>query len=746
MSTLLVPVLAIVVAGLATQRWGKAKPQRPCTDPETLRIPLVPGNGTETREQANVHTGQNGDVLRVARAKATSYAAQEPIQEFALQVRSMRADLLIERFGPNAILRFGTAGLRAPMGAGYNLFNTVMVIRATEAVLGYLADTYGWDTLRARGLVIGYDARLHSETFAKAAARVCLEHQVAVGLLDRWVPTPLVAFGVVHQHRCAGIMITASHNPKEYNGYKLFTERGAQISSETAKAIEARLQLNAVERASPERHACPQVEEWFAPRDSVEALSTAYIQRAREELYVPVNADPSRLRIVHTALHGVADAYLSKLFEAFELPAYVPTMAQQQPDGQFPTASPPNPEEGVRVLRLALQTAEQIARAGPKAAMNSAVVVLANDPDADRLAVAELVPGPNPQWRLFHGDELGMLLAWWMIRQVQAGSHHRPSREVVLINSVVSSRMLDAFASQQHKPRCRFLQHYPGFKWLSELALEQAAQQRQVLLVYEEALGYALGGLHSGQLLVNDKDGITAGAVVAQMAYFCHQNKAFGSLQGLLESLYRQYGLYLQYAGYLRCQDFTILAPLFERIRRRLANGELLLFTSDDGAGGGKPLPPRRYQVHGVFDWTQGYYCAYGCDPVPLTLPPQRQAHFMTFCIRESDERRQSLQRQQPEERSRRQRRSQVQSASRDATPSPTRSPTLPADAELRVTLRNSGTEPKLKFYSELHLPPNAAQAVDRDTLRQSLRRAVRALIEAFLQPALHGLEYGSTS
>jgi phosphomannomutase len=634
------------------------------------------------------------------------------------------------------------------MGAGYNLFNTVMVVRATEAVLAYLADTHGWEALRTRGLFIGYDARHHSETFAKAAANVCLEHQVVVALADRCVPTPLVAFAVVHQHRCAGIMITASHNPKEYNGYKLFNDQGAQLSSEAAKAIEARIRTKSTEHTIRVQESHFRADRSTMPRQPVEALWRVYMQQAREELYVPLRVDASRLCIVHTALHGVADPYLAQLFEAFELPAYVPTVSQQQPNAEFPTASPPNPEEGARVLQQALQTAEKLARTGADAAITKAVVVLANDPDADRLAVAELVPGPEAKWYLFHGDELGVLLAWWMMQQVKNRGTAHSSDEAVLINSVVSSRMLEAFADQQRRPRCRFLQHYPGFKWLSKVALEEAAQNRQVLLVYEEALGYALGGLRSGRLLVPDKDGISTGVVVAQMAYFCHQNEKFGSLQGLLERLFREYGLYLQYSGYLRCRDFTTLTPLFERIRQRLRNGELLLFTADDGSGGGKPLPPRRYQVQSVFDWTQGYHCAYGCDPVPLTLPPQPKSHFMTFYIRESDERRQSLQKQlSPRERgpTKPQKQHATESTSGSGTVSSAPSPSLPGDAAIRVTLRSSGTEPKLKFYSELHLPL-PSQVADRNALRQSLRRAVRALIEAFLQPALHGLEYGSSS
>jgi len=743
MSTLLIPAFAIAVAGLAALRWNTAKqvPHQVGRRPNgALRLPLGETNNGEANDRSGSPVLSRQDALQQARAEASAYAAQEPVQAFARKVRSLRPEDLLDRFGPSASLHFGTAGLREPMGPGYNLLNTVVVVRATRAVLGHLADTLGWEALRTRGILIGYDARQHSETFAQAAAVVCASHQVAFALLDRVVPTPLVAFGVVQQQRCAGIMITASHNPKEYNGYKLYMENGLQISAAVAKQIEARMRSEA---SSPRER---QAELLFAtkelaslPRQSVETLWQAYEQRIRHELYAPMRFDSARLQIVHTALHGVADDYLRRLFAAFALPTYTPTAAQQSPDGDFPTVPVPNPEEGAAVLRLAMQTAEQLLRSNK----TNAVVVLANDPDADRLAVAELAPQTNPRWHIFHGDEVGILFAWWMLQQVEKLGKQRASTEMVFINSVVSSQMLGALAEHQHKLRCRWIQHYPGFKWLMEVAVAQTRPQQQVLLVYEEALGYAPGGLRSGTLPVNDKDGIAAAIVAAQLAYFCHQNRTYGSLQGLLESLYRQYGLYLQHSGYLRCRDFRTLTPLFERIRQRLASGELVLFTADDGCGGGKPLPPRRYQIQSVYDWTRGYYCAYGCEPVPLSLPPQPKTHFMTFCIRESDEHRLSLQRQ------RRQQPRQTPSGDRSRTPSspstPMKpaSPSLPADADLRITLRNSGTERKLKFYSELHVT-RYSRLEDRDELRKALDRAVRAFIEAFLQPGLHGLEYGT--
>jgi phosphomannomutase len=287
---------------------------------------------------------------------------------------------LADRF--SGTLQFGTAGLRGELGAGPNRMNRVVVIRAAAGLARYLLDRGHVE----QPVVIGYDARTNSDVFARDTAEVMAGAGLRPLVLPQSLPTPVLAFAIRHLGACAGVMVTASHNPPRDNGYKVYLSDGSQITppadAEIAAAIEAVGPLASV----------PRSDETETLDDSV---LDAYLARAAGV----VSADaPRELRVVSTALHGVGGAVLKSAFElaGFATPIAVPE--QQEPDPTFHTVAFPNPEEpGAIDLALAL------------ARESDADLVIANDPDADRCAAAAPI-GPGGEWRMLRGDETGALL------------------------------------------------------------------------------------------------------------------------------------------------------------------------------------------------------------------------------------------------------------------------------------------------------------------------------------------------
>ena len=402
-------------------------------------------------------------------------------------------DGLRDRFG--ARLQFGTAGLRGPLGAGPNRMNRALVRRATAGVAAWL---------RAAGadgpVVIGRDARHGSAEMAADTAAVLAGAGFAVAHLVDPLPTPVLAFAVQHLHAAAGIMITASHNPAADNGYKLYLSDGAQIvppvDAEISAAIDAVGALADV----------PMSDEGIEEIGS--ELVAAYVAGA-VALLVPGGARD--VRLVHTAMHGVGGSTARAALVAAGFPAPIEVAAQAQPDPDFPTVAFPNPEEpGALDLALALATEQ------------GADLVLANDPDADRLAVAAPM-GPDAAWRALSGDELGWLLADHLLR-----TRPHDDRDV-LATTVVSSRLLSRLADEAG---VAFVEVLTGFKWV----VRAPAAGQRLLFGYEEALGYSAGHL------VRDKDGITAGLVAAELVAGLRAEGT--TLQDRLDDLHRRHGVH----------------------------------------------------------------------------------------------------------------------------------------------------------------------------------------------------------
>jgi phosphomannomutase len=400
-------------------------------------------------------------------------------------------EALRERFVER--LQFGTAGLRGPLGAGPNRMNQALVRRATAGVAAWLRSS------GASGpVVVGRDARHGSAAFAADAAAVLAGAGWPVRMLRGPVPTPVLAFAVRHLGAAAGIMITASHNPPQDNGYKLYLGDGAQIvppvDAEISAAIDAVGSLAGVALSD------------VGIEEVGEELVAVYLD-AVTALLVPGSA--RAVQAVYTALHGVGAAVLRQAFAAAGFPDPIAVAEQVDPDPDFPTVAFPNPEEpGALDLALA------------QAAAHDADVVIANDPDADRLALA--VPGPAG-WRTLSGDELGVLLADHLLRT----RTHTPAD--VVVTTVVSSSLLARIAEDAG---VAFADALTGFKWV----VRAPAAGQRFLFGYEEALGYCVGGV------VRDKDGISAALVAAELVAVLRAEGA--TVQDRLDDLDRRHGVH----------------------------------------------------------------------------------------------------------------------------------------------------------------------------------------------------------
>jgi len=406
-------------------------------------------------------------------------------------------------------LVFGTAGLRGLLGPGPNRMNRAMVRRATAAVAQVLVASV--EGAAARGVVVGYDGRRMSREFAEDAARVLAGFGVKVWLFDTLGPTPLTAYALTALGAAAAVMITASHNPPAYNGYKLYWSHGAQIVPPVDAAIAAA--MDALDSVSG--LVLPALDDARAARlvTAVPAdLSARYLAGVRAMALHPGEGAP--LRIAYTALHGVGNALATAVLARFGEVRSVPE--QSEPDGAFPTVSFPNPEE-----RGAMDCVLDLGRT------MGADLVLANDPDADRLAAA--IPTADGGFRTLTGNELGVLLGHYLLTD---GA--RDGRRLVA-TTIVSSPLLGRIA---HDLGADYAETLTGFKWIMHRSAEAAAETgARFVFGYEEALGYCAG------TLVRDKDGISAAYLLAELAATL---KARGeTLAGRLDAIARTHGLYL---------------------------------------------------------------------------------------------------------------------------------------------------------------------------------------------------------
>jgi phosphomannomutase len=440
-------------------------------------------------------------------------------QELRSLVDAAAWDELSDRFG--GTLTFGTAGLRGPLRAGPNGMNLAVV---RQAAAGLCA----WVSARAPGslIVIGYDARRGSHDFARETARVATGAGLRAAVMPRPLPTPVLAFAVRHLGAAAGVMVTASHNPPQDNGYKVYlgTQLGGALGAGAQIVPPADTEIEAAIRAAGPLANVPLGSAGETLDDSiVESYVDAAIKVIDED-------DPKDLAIAYTPLHGVGAQVLHAAFTlaGFAPPAIV--AAQADPDGTFPTVTFPNPEEpGAMDLVLAL------------ARLVDADIAIANDPDADRCAVA--VPAGGT-WRMLRGDEVGVLLADHLMRQGVRGTY---------ATTIVSSSLLRKMCAVHGHG---YEETLTGFKWIVRAG-------EDLVYGYEEALGYCVA-----PNMVRDKDGITAALVVAELA--AGLKAELRTLQDRLDELALEHGLHVTDQLSVRVDDLSEIADAMARLRAKL--------------------------------------------------------------------------------------------------------------------------------------------------------------------------------
>jgi phosphomannomutase len=416
----------------------------------------------------------------------------------------------------NGFLEFGTAGLRGPVRPGPSGMNRAVVARTSAGIVAYM---------KARSLtsvVIGRDARHGSYEFALEAAEIFSGAGLTTVVLSHPLPTPVLAYATNELGCDVGIMVTASHNPPQDNGLKVYlggtvdsiTYRGSQITSPTDSLI-----AQEISKVASAKN-LPRANNWSTVDDQ---LVVNYISQTAQ-----LAKNPGTLKIVYTAMHGVGKETLLAVFKkaGFDLPILVE--AQAEPDPDFPTVAFPNPEEP-GAMDLAIEMAQK----------TDADLVIATDPDADRCAVA--VKDPKVGWRILHGDELGAVFAHVISQRNTSG---------VFANSIVSSTVVKKIAE---KHSIKFQEVLTGFKWISKV--------NNLSFGYEEALGYCVD-----PLTVNDKDGISAAIFIAQIASDLVRNSK--TILDLLDEIWNTHGYHATEQISIRLKDLSQVKELLNSLRK----------------------------------------------------------------------------------------------------------------------------------------------------------------------------------
>ncbi|KAF4524356.1 hypothetical protein B566_EDAN007532 [Ephemera danica] len=500
-------------------------------------------------------------------------------------------------------LEFGTAGLRGRMGAGYAQMNDLVIIQTSQGLASYLSSSN--PNAKEKGVVIGYDGRHNSKRFAELATVAFLSEGIPVYLYSQLCPTPFVPFAVSLNGCVAGVMVTASHNPKDDNGYKVYWDNGAQIIPPHDKNIQASIL----------QHLCPREGAWNVSglreksdvHDPLSQVMESYYARIKEGVLDTSTNIACSTKFAYTAMHGVGHRYMVEAFNVAD----------------FKSA-----------LDLALRTADR----------EGCSIILANDPDADRLAVAE--QGPGGEWHVFSGNELGSLLGWWALHCYRANHPDADPSNLYMLASTVSSKILRSMSRKE-------------------------AEGKEVLFAYEEAIGFMWG------TAVLDKDGVSAAVRVAELVAYLEKNGQ--TLMQKLNDIYSEYGYHISCNSYFLCYEPPVIKKLFDKLRT--INGSPNSYPTSLLGG--------KYKVTGVRDLTTGFDSNEADGKAKL--PVSRSSQMVTFNF----------------------------------------------DNGLVATLRTSGTEPKIKYYTELCAPP---EQKDKEALHRVLQEMVDAIVSEFLQPEVYGL------
>ena len=451
-------------------------------------------------------------------AEVQAWIADDPDQKTAAQLTALVAagDEITLRKHFSGFLQFGTAGLRGPIGPGPSCMNRAVVGRTAAGIASYM---------KARGMnrvVIGRDARYGSEDFTQESAEIFAGAGFEVFVLPRPLPTPVLAFATAELKCDVGVMVTASHNPPQDNGYKVYVGptadgidyNASQIISPTDGLIAK--EISAIKSLAKQ----PRGAKWTVLGEEV---VSEYVRRT-----ALLANNPGDLKVVYTAMHGVGTETLQRVFNHAGFATLILVDEQCEPDPDFPTVAFPNPEEP-GAIDLALQKARDF----------GADLVIANDPDADRCAAA--VNDPKNGWRMLRGDELGVIFGEWIARSNTAGT---------FANSIVSSSALRKIAAHY---KIDFQEVLTGFKWIAKI--------KNLAYGYEEAIGYAVDSK-----TVNDKDGISAAILLAQIA---SELKTQGlTLLDLLDEVWARDGFHGTEQISIRVADMSRITQLLAALRQ----------------------------------------------------------------------------------------------------------------------------------------------------------------------------------
>ena len=459
-------------------------------------------------------------------AKAQNWLAQDPDAETRAELTELlksaesgdkkATNELTARF--NGRLQFGTAGLRGRLQAGPMGMNRVLVAQAAGGLARYIKD---YD--QNPSVVIGYDGRKNSDVFARDTAEIMAGAGIKTYLLPRKLPTPILAYAIKHFDTSAGVMVTASHNPPDDNGYKVYLGKangGGQIVSPADKEIAALI----------DQVAAGDTRNLARSRDFVvldDEVVNAYIDKTAALAKEP----QAEINYVYTAMHGVGYEVLSKTLEKAGLPQPWLVEEQIRPDGSFPTVNFPNPEEK-GALDLAIKLAKE----------KAAELIIANDPDADRLAVA--LPDAQGNWKALHGNVIGCLLGWHLAKMYQA-----QGKQGVLACSLVSSPALAEIAK---KYGLRSEETLTGFKYIGKV--------EGLLFGFEEAIGYLVDPDK-----VRDKDGISAAIVFLDLVR--HLKKQGKTLADCINEFNQEFGAYVSGQISIRVSDLSAIGRLMAVLR-----------------------------------------------------------------------------------------------------------------------------------------------------------------------------------
>ncbi|CAF1065233.1 unnamed protein product [Didymodactylos carnosus] len=628
-------------------------------------------------------------------------------------------------------IQFGTAGLRARMGAGFGLMNDLTVIQATQGFLRYLQQEFKGD-LSSAGVVIGFDARHNSHRFAQLVAALFVCEDVKCYLFNTTVPTPFIPFSVKYLNCKAGIMVTASHNPKDDNGYKVYWENGAQIVSPRDSNISDHIEQN--------------LEPWKQKAWNLDILKTSnkvcdpmkqvfdvYFKELRRHCYFPqLNSSPKAPKFVYTPIHGVGQPYAEEAFKVFEFKPFISVKEQKEPDAEFRTVKYPNPEEGQSTLELAQQTANE----------NQCDFILANDPDADRFALAERDPMGTVQtgWRILTGNQLGALLGWWRWFTWRNANPDVNVDDVYMLYSTVSSHILKSIGEVEGFHTVETL---TGFKWLGNKSDQLIKDKKHVLFGFEEAIGYMCDPYN-----VLDKDGISACVIGAEL---CTYLKSINrTLYEQLDHLSTIYGYHINDNSYVFCYQTDIMLKIFDRLRH---------FDRGD----------EKKNTQQSTKSKQGETAAHQPEPKEANVIVQYSNKIKSHITSEENEQKSAKSSDETYVYPKTCGKYNV-TGIRDLTVGieadfrneKDKKPELPCssatqmltfyfDNGCEITIRASGTEPKIKWYSEIRKKSSNMDKKElheefRQQTRQELQELLETCIKEFLQPEKNELIERETS